>query len=170
MGTVKGFRLDEDLIGKLETNAEYNNTNLNNYVQTILEKYFKSYIHLEKLHYQHVSNDFLKKLLDSFPETKIHEIAKIFEEDLRKQERYVFSNFNSNNIMELILTNCKLQDIPYNIEQIQDNSVKYNIIHKLGDTYSKIFLESVTNLINKTNVRVETIEYNDQTLSFVVHH
>lgn len=170
LGTVKGFRFSDDLIEKLEKGADNNNTNINNYVKTILENYFKSYIHLEKLHYQHISSDFLKKLLDFFPDEQIPDIAYTLEEDLRKQERYVFSNFDSNNVMDLILINCDLQDIPYRVQKLSGDSIKYNIIHKLGHTYSKIFLESVTNLINKTNVQVETVEYNDQTISFVVHH
>lgn len=167
---VKGFRFDDELVKNIEKESERNGTNLNNYVRNTLEKHYKTYSHLERLHYQWISRKFLGMLLKEIPEDKIGRFIKVLEEDLRQLQRYSYADLNSQNIMEMILDNFALQDIPIHKKKLSEHSVKYNIVHGLGNNWSLIFLGAITNLISKTDVKVEKVGANKETISFIVHH
>lgn len=170
MSRVKGFRFDDELVKEIEKESERNGTNLNNYVRNILERHYKSYRHLERLHYQWISQKFFGMLIKQIPEENIPRFTKTLEEDLRQQERFAYSDLNSQNIMELVCNNCALQDIPIHKTKLDENSIKYNIIHGLGTKWSKIFFGAISALLTKTDVRVEEVSSNKEIISLIVHH
>lgn len=170
MSRVKGFRFDSELISNIEKESQRNGTNVNNFVKGVLERHCNAYMHLERLHYQWISKDLLRVLLKKAGDDDLAEIQKVLEEDLMMQQRYAYSDLNSQNIMNMILGNCNLQDIPFNETTLGDDSVKYNIVHGMGEKWGQILLGAIIELVNKANVKVDTINCNHQTISFVVYH
>ena len=168
--TVKGFRLNDILLGDLKTESKEKKITLNNHVNNILERHNETYKNLHKLNYMWVSPEFVKNCIDGQSETNTKKISEIYLDDLKNQVRYCHGDITSHSVMETLENTCLIHNIPVNKKEFTDGSVKYTIIHKLGKNWSKIQKHTIENLIGKTEGKVTEMKTNCDFMSFKINH
>lgn len=168
--TVKGFRLDDNVLDELKNESREKRITLNNHVNNVLARHNEVYRNLHKLNYIWSSPEFIKNCLDFADEKNIEKLGKILFNDLKNQIRYCQGDISSHGIMNTIESNCLIQNIPVNVKEFADGSKQYMIIHKLGHSWGMIQKYALENLVSLTNSKIKDMTVNDDHMSFTIVH
>ncbi len=167
--SVKGFRLDNDIISDLRKESREKGITLNNHVSNILKKYNDSYRHYEKMRYVCVSPELLSNLAKN-SDQNMKKIVKAYQKDLKMQIMCSMGNLTSQNIMRVIEKRSTIQGVSFNEEDNEDGSIRYHIIHSLGINWSIMQKTVLESLMNVAKTEITDFDYDDLCISFTVKH
>ena len=167
--TYKGFRLDNQIILDLRTDSREKGITLNNHVSNILKKYNDSYRHYEKMRYVSVSPELMSNLIEG-SDQNMEKIAKAYQKDIEMQALCSMKNLTSQNIMRVFEKRCIIQGFPFNVENNEDGSISYNILHSLGENWSIMQKTVLERLMKATKTEITDFDYNHTYICFTVKH
>jgi hypothetical protein len=168
--TVKGFRLDDDVLLKLKDESREKRITLNNHVNNILAIHNETYSNLQKLHYIWMSPEFISTVVSFVPEKKIKIVGDLFLKDLKKQIRYCHGDIHPYSIMSTIESICVIQDIPFNLKEYVNGEKKYTILHGLGRKWSLIQKYVLENLFAEISNPIKDFYMNCDHVTFTIQN
>jgi len=168
--TVKGFRLDDEIIDELGRDSRKRRITLSNHVCSILTNYNGSYRHLERLHYVWSSRELMTELIKNVDSKCIEKLGDVIAKDLKKQIRYSQGEFDVQAVMQTIESNCLIQDIPFTEKDLEGGSVRYTLFHELGKTWTSITKMVFEKIFKDTTTRFTDFVGNGDYMSFTISH
>lgn len=166
--SVKGFRLNDDLIESLNVEAKLKKITLNKHVSNILSKHNEVYAHLEESGIICHNPNILLILLEDVKEKTLKKISEIYADDLKK---ITLSNgWDPENFDEVLQVIKSLSDVQGIMYKHKSDSVTqtHTLIHPFGGNWGRINELSFEILTKKSNAVIT--EFKNSTNYFKFSH
>lgn len=130
------FRLPEELVGEVLTEAQLNDVSPNVLVYKILDRYIKWDSRAAKAGYIPVTKGLVRELFDKITDKEVIEIAERVERTEFADIILLLRNeFNIESVFDIIISRAKVSGFPYRYE-VKGNMHSFVIQHDLGAKWS----------------------------------